>query len=44
VSVPGTRPYELAPPRPVLEISIDRTTSFPRWLEYTRPDGGAGVT
>jgi hypothetical protein len=30
VSVPGTRPYELAPPLPVLEISINRTTSFPR--------------
>ena len=30
VKVPGTRLYELVPPLPVLEISIYRTTSFPR--------------
>jgi len=35
VSVSGTRPYELAPPLPVLEISIDRTTSFPRCAHYS---------
>jgi hypothetical protein len=35
VSVSGTRPYELAPPLPVLEISIDRTTSFPRCANYS---------
>ena len=30
VKVPGTHLYELVPPLPVLEISIYRTTSFPR--------------
>ena len=35
MSVSGTRPYELAPPLPVLEISINRTTSFPRCAHYS---------